>query len=335
MLYYLLIMTKKAAHSLSKYYFGIIGAYVIWAAAGPVIRLTLRSVPPFTFLFIRLLIVCVLVLPYTIYQLKQSAIVRNDYFKIVWLGIFAQTSLIFIFLGFKYTTALEGTIIGMLGPILSVAAGHYFYHEKIDWHVKIGLSTAILGTLFVAFEPYLTSRTISHEVELRMLGNFFIILYSLSFLLYIIWSKISLGINSDNTKRTLRFIHIKTMRRHYSPLLLMSLSFYVGLVSFIPLSIMELMGWFGPVSFNLSQLHLTPVLGILYMSVLSSIVAYYLFEWGLTKVAVKDTAIFSYLQPVFALPFAYALLGEVPNQYMLLGAAIIALGVLIAEDHKS
>ncbi len=328
-------MTKKAAHSLSAYFYGIILAYIIWAGAGPVIRLTLQSVPPFTFLFLRLMIVCLLILPYTIYQLKQTSIAKADYLKILLLGIFGQTSLIFIFLGFKYTTALEGTLIGMLGPILSVAAGHYYYHEKIDWHIKLGLLIAALGTMFVAFEPYLTSRTISHEVELRMLGNFFVVLYSLSFLLYIIWSKITLGINTNNTKRTLKFIHIKPMRGHYPPLLLMSLSFYVGFMSFIPLSFLEMMGYFGPVHFSLYHLSAGPIAGILYMSVLSSIAAYYLFEWGLTKVEVKDTAIFSYMQPVFALPFAYILLGEIPNNIMVLGAAVIAMGVLIAEDNKS
>jgi len=328
-------MAKKAAHSLSEYYFGIIVAYVIWAAAGPVIKLTLQTVPPFTFLFLRLLIVCVLVLPYTIYTVKRSAIAKSDYLKIILLGIFGQTSLILIFLGFKYTTALEGTIIGMLGPILAVAAGHYFYKEKVDWHIKLGLLIATLGTLFVAFEPFLETHVITHDVKLRIMGNFFVILYSLSFLLYIIWSKITLGINSENTKRTLRFIHIKPMRKHYSPLLLMSLSFYVGLASFIPMAILEVAGYLGPVNFSIYKLSAVPIMGILYMAIFSSIAAYYLFEWGLTKVEIKDTAIFSYMQPVFTLPFAYMLLGEVPNNLMLIGAAVIALGVLIAEEKKS
>ena len=328
-------MAKKAARSLSQYYFGIIAAYVIWAAAGPVIKLTLQTVPPFTFLFLRLLIVCILVLPYTIYLIKKSAIVKSDYLKIILLGIFGQTSLIFIFLGFKYTTALDASIIGMMGPILAVAAGHYLYKEKVDWHIKLGLLIALIGTLFVAFEPYLDTHIITHDVKMRMLGNFYVIVYSLSFLLYIIWSKITLGIDSGNIKRTLKLIHIKPMKRHYSPLLLMSLTFYVGLASFAPMSVLEIAGYFGPVSFRMSELSAVPIMGILYMAVLSSIAAYYLFEWGLTKVEVKDTAIFSYLQPVFTLPFAYMLLGEIPNKLMLIGAGIIALGVLIAEDRKS
>ncbi len=334
-MYYLLVMIKRSAPSLSAHYSAIIIAYVIWAAAGPVIKLTGQTVPPYTFLFLRLLIVCVLIFPYTYRLLKTSSIVKQDYFKILLLGIFSQTSLILVFVGLEYTTAIDATIISMLGPILSVLAGHYFYHEKINNHVKLGMVVATLGTLFVAVEPILNNRSFSHDAELRVFGNLLIVAYSLSFLLHIIWSKITMGINSDNIKRTLKFIHVKPMKKRYSPMLIMSLSFYVGLLTFIPLAVLEMGGYFGPVSFSLSSLTLGPILGIVYMSVFSSIVAYYLFEWSLTKIEIKDTALFSYLQPVFTLPFAYILLKELPNQYMLFGIAVIALGVLIAEEKKS
>lgn len=329
------IMLKKSAHSLSPYYFAIIITYIIWAAAGPVIKLTVEQVPPFTFLFLRFLIVCVLLLPYTYYLIKNNGIAKSDYLKIFILGVFAQTSLILLFIGYQYTTALEGTIISMLGPILSVIAGHYFYHEKIDWRVKLGLILAALGTLFVAIEPLLESRVISHAIELRIFGNLMVILYSISFLLYIIWSKITLGINSDKIKRTLKLIHIKPMKKHYSPMLLTSLTFYVGLVTIMPMFLLENTGFLGPVTFSFQHISLISIIGILYMSLFSSILAYFLFEWSLTKIEIKDTALFSYLQPVFTLPFAYILLREIPNQYMVAGALIIALGVLIAEDKKS
>ena len=334
-LYYLLIMKKKAAHPLAQYYLAVIASYLIWGGAGPVIKLTLQYIPPFTFLFLRLLIVCILVFPYTYYLLRSSSIAKKDYLKIVLLGIFSQTSLILIFLGYKYTTALEGVMVGMLGPVLSVAAGHYFYHEKADWHIRLGLGIAVLGTFFIAFEPLTQSGLTGIDAKQRLLGNLLIICYSLSFLLYIIWSKISLGLSSDATKKALKFIHIKPMKKHYSPLLLMSLSFYVGLISFLPMSLLEITGFFGPVNFSFQNLSITPWLGILYMAILSSIAAYYLFEWGLTKIQIKDTAIFSYLHPVFALPFAYWLLRELPSTYMLIGAGIIAVGIAIAELEKS
>jgi len=334
-MYHLDTMPKKPAHSLTAYYFSLIIAYVIWAAAGPVIKLTVESVPPFTFLFLRLLVVCILVLPYTWRLLKTTSVIKKDYLKIFVLGVFSQSSLMLLFLGYKYTTVLDAVFIGMLGTILSVVAGHYLYNEKVDWNVKLGLLLATLGTLFVAIEPILQAKSIAHDIQMRLLGNLLVIAYSVLWVLYIVWSKLTMGINSANMKRTLKLLHIKPMKKHYSPVLLVSLSFYIGLLTVIPMALLEMAGFFGPISFSISQIALVPALGILYMAVFSSIIAYYLFEWSLEKIEVKDTALFGYLQTVFTIPFAYILLREIPNKYMLIGALVIALGVLIAEQKKS
>ncbi len=326
---------KLPKDSLTPYYLAILLTYLIWGGAAPVIKLTLQYIPPFTFLFFRFLIVCLAILPHTILLLKANSIDRRDYFKVFLLGFFSQTSLILIFIGLQYTSALEGVLIGILGTILSVYAGHYFYKEKIDWHIKLGLLIAVIGTLFIALEPLLQAKTASHAVELKVMGNLFIVAYSLSFLLYIVWSKMSMGINSAKIKRSLKLIHMRPMKKKYSPILLMSISFYVGFITFIPLALLENLGYLGASKFSITDITLVPAMGILYMALLSSLVAYFAFEWGLSKVEVKDTAIFSYLQPVFALPFAYLLLREMPNQYMLLGVFIIAVGVAIAESKKS
>ena len=219
--------------------------------------------------------------------------------------------------------------------MLSVWAGHFFYKERIELNIKLGLAIATLGTIFVALEPILTEAHLTVEVEKRIFGNFMVILNNLSFLLYIIWSKISMGQSNVMIKKSLKYIHMKPMTKSYSPILLTSLSFYIGLITFIPFSLLELGGYFGPVSFSLIGLSAIPVVGILFMAIFSSIVAYYLFEWSLTKVSVKETAVFSYLQPIFTLPFAYWLLRELPNTNMMIGCIIIAFGVMIAEIKKS
>ena len=145
----------------------------------------------------------------------------------------------------------------------------------------------------------------------------------------------SLGIKSPALNKTLRFWHLKPMKHTYPATMLMILTFYVGLATFIPLVILENFGAFGPQNFSFSSITIIPALGILYMALVSSWVAYVAFEWGLTKVEVKETAIFSYLQPVFTVPIAFLLLGEVPTNPMVWGSVIIAIGVTIAELKKA
>lgn len=317
-----------------KHYTAIIIAYLIWAAAGPIIKLTLNSVPVFTFLLFRFLIVCCALLPYLYIQLKKIHIHPSDLGKIIILGLLSQSSLVLIFYGFKYTSALDATLIGVMGPILAVAAGHYLYREKINKNIKLGLGVATLGTLYIAIEPLFELQTNNHLAELRLLGNGFVILYTLAFLLYMIWSKMMLGKSSKPMLRTLKYLHIKPMKRHYSATLLTALTFYVGLLTFIPFVILENMGYLGFETFDIKLLGIVPVLGILYMALLSSIVAYTLFEWGLEKVDVKDTAILSYLAPLLTAPFAFIILGEVPTTYMVIGGLTLALGVYLAEKHS-
>lgn len=316
-------------------YAALLVANVIWSAANPVIKLTLQYIPLFSFLFLRFSIVCLILLPFVIMELKKNPVDLRDVPNIILLGIFDQTAIVLVFAGLKYTTSLDGAIIGVLAPLLAIAAGHYFYKEKIDSHIKTGVILATLGTLFIVIEPILVDKHVDVESSKRLLGNILVLLYTLSFLVYIIWLKISLGQKTLTIKRSLQFMHLKPMRKAYPAPLLTALSFYVALAIFTPLVIFEQFGVFGPVAFTYQSLTLTPILGVLYMALLSSIVAYMCFNWALKASSVGDTAIFGYLAPIFTLPFAYVLLGEKPTPVMLVGAAIIAVGVVIAERKKA
>lgn len=304
---------------------------LIWAAAVPVIKLTLDYIPPLTFLFVRFLIVGIVLLPFVVLQLNKYKIHKDDLSKILILGLASQTSLALIFMGLKYTSALDTAIIGVLGPLLSMVAGNYFFKDRMNDKIKLGILLAGFGSLIVVIEPILMG---SDGVPIlnRVFGNFLVILYNLSFLLYVIWSKISLGQSTKNVKKALSFLHMKPMKNKYPATMLMSLAFYVGLITLVPLAIVENLGFFGSqVAYDLSNLGKTPILGILYMALISSIIAYFAFEWALNKVTVTETAILGYLSPIFTIPFAYLLLREVPTKYNLLGGFIIAVGIVLAE----
>ena len=52
----------------------LLGATAIWAVAGPVIKLTLYHLPVVSFLFLRLLIVCVIMLPFIAMELQRTKV---------------------------------------------------------------------------------------------------------------------------------------------------------------------------------------------------------------------------------------------------------------------
>jgi drug/metabolite transporter (DMT)-like permease len=311
-------------------YIGLIISYLIWAAATPIIKLTLDFIPPYTFLFLRFLLVGIILLPYVIYLLQVTKVAKQDYLNIALLGIFSQSSLIILFVALKHTTSLDVAIIGILGPLLSMVAGHYFYKDKINTLVKVGTGITLFGALIVTMEPLLITSSPGETVHAlqRFYGNLLILVYNLSFLLYVIWAKISLGQTPRILKKALGYIHLKPMTKEYPAELTTSLAFYVGLMTMIPAAIVENLTQ-APIDFM--GMGVKPIIGLLYMAVFSSIIAYFAFQRSLDNVTLSDTALMAYTQPLLTLPFAYLLLRELPNAGMIIGSIVIFAGVVVAE----
>lgn len=322
---------NKLPHNLLKGYVFILITTIIWASAGPIIKYTLDYMPPLTFLFLRFLIACAILLPYTIYEIQKVKVNPKDYFNFLLLGIFSQTSLALIFIALKYSTSIDNAVIGILGSILSVAAGSYFYKDKVNSYTKKGLLLASVGTLVVVLEPILNDGN-DTKISERLFGNFLLLLYNVAWVAYVVWSKMSMGERSKLLKKTLSFVHLKPMTKNYPPTLITALTMFVGLFTIAPLSIVEMFGGFGNTQyFNIFEISRQSMLGILYMALLSSLGAYILYQKALEYVKITDMAFFHYLSPLFTFPVAYLILGETPNQFVILGAFLIAIGVYIAE----
>jgi drug/metabolite transporter (DMT)-like permease len=311
---------------------GFLVVNLIWGAASPIIKYTLGFIPPFTFLFLRLLIACILMLPYVIVKLTEEKINKKDYFNFFLLGLFAQSSLAITFVALEYTSALDATVISVITGALIIYAGHYFYKEKVNKLINIGLVLTLVGTLIVVVEPLLTGVSNHIPVYERIIGNVLAFIYNLTWVVYVIWSKMCSSKEKPKLlKKTLSFIHIKPMTKTYSPTLTVAITFYVGLLTLIPLALLENFGSPGTTNFTILTIDFRGILGLLYMAIFSSIVAFSLNQWALENGRVSDSAIFGYLGPVFAFPIAFLLLGEVPTFFLILGIIVIASGVIIAE----
>jgi drug/metabolite transporter (DMT)-like permease len=311
---------------------GFLVASLIWGATGPIIKYTLGFIPPFTFLFLRLLIVCIIVLPYVVVKLTEEKINKKDYFNFFLLGLFAQSSLAIVFVALKYTSALDSTIISVITSVLIIYAGHYFYKEKVNKLINIGLVLTLFGTFIVVVKPFLTGASNHIPIYERVVGNVLAFIYNLTWVVYIIWSKMCSSKEKPKLlKKTLSFIHIRPMSKTYSPTLTVAITFYVGLSTLIPMALLENFGFFGATNFSILTIDFRGILGLLYMSIFSSIVAFSLNQWALENGRISDSAILGYLGPVVSFPIAFLLLGEVPTPSLILSAIVIACGVIIAE----
>jgi drug/metabolite transporter (DMT)-like permease len=288
-----------------KAYLALLLTAAIWGIAGPVIKYTLYFLPPFTFLFYRFLMVSLFSLPFLLYLWKKSQINLSDLPKLFLLGLMSTTiNLSLIFLGFERTTALDGTLLSSITPIFIVIGGALLFKDKVTKLEKVGLLVVLFGALITVIQPLLEKGAFAQE---NLLGNLLILIAGLQWTAYVLLAK-------DDLKR-------------HSPLVLTVSAGLVGLLTFLPLACLEQGGlilesnWLNPNAFW----------GVFYMAILSYLLAYFLYNFGISKIEVSEAAIFSYLQPVFAAPFAVFWLKETITFPFLLGAGIIFLGVVLSE----
>ena len=287
-------------------YLALLITSAIWGVAVVVIKYTLDFIDPLSFLFWRFLISSLVLLPFFIISLKKHPLSKKDLPKLFLLGTLSTTiTLYLLFWGMKYTTAIDVSIISVLGPIMIVFAGSHFLHEKITRREKIGLSVAIFGALIAVIEPLLKRN--NHPQAL--FGNLLVFLSYLAWIIYIILYK------KDSFK--------------YHPLVITFFNFFSGLLTLTPLFLIH------QLTTNNYQLTILPsteaLPGILYMSLLSSCIAYFTYNLGFSLIEASEATLFDYLKPIFTAPLAFFWLGEKASLPFLIGAVFITIGVVINE----
>jgi drug/metabolite transporter (DMT)-like permease len=119
----------------------------------------------------------------------------------------------------------------------------------------------------------------------------------------------------------------KIIFKKYNPLTITFWAFLISSCSFLPLS-----GWEYIANPNL--FHSIPASGIwsvAYGAILSSLVAYCLFAYGISKIKASDASMFAYIDPVIGTILSYTLLSEPITRYFILGAVFIFTGIFMAE----
>lgn len=301
-------------------------ATIIWALAPAVVKYTLEGIDPFPFLFLRYLVIAIICSPILYKILKRNNFSSYDKMNLVIFSLLGQTSLILFFIGIDKTTAIDSIIIALASPLISIAAGHYFYKEKLNFFKELGIILATIGTLLVIIQPMFASK-IDKSVNERIFGNLYILLYQITSTMWLVYSKFLFGKNSIFLVKIFKYFKINLHKKPYKVFDFSFISFYFGFLTFIPLIFFDLSKY----TTQIYNLELDKILGILYMAIFSTVLGYYLYALAQSKLSVTDVSIFSYISPLFSIPAAYFILNETPNYYALIGISVIALGLFIAQ----
>lgn len=258
--------------------------------------------------FLRFSLASLLIAPFFLLETKKIKISKQDLPKLIGVGIFAITlNITFFFEGIQRTTVINASALTLIIPLLSVLLGWIFLKEKIYLINLTGIFAGLLGALIIIQIPEII---FGNYAPKELIGNILLILASSC---WVVGSVISRG-----------------LLKKYSSLVVTSTAFMVGVVTFFLPAAKEYIqnpSWVN----NVTVLGL---LGLIYMTLLSSISAYFLFEWGLAKTSVNRANLFQYIEPFIAASLAIMILGEQVTMPFILGAILITAGVYLGTLSK-
>ena len=210
-------------------------------------------------------------------------------------------------MGLDNTTVLDLTLIGIIGPIVVLLGGALFFHEHITKREKVGITIVLIGVLLNSLFPIIKSEGIRLTANILLLS-------------YLVADSSSILI----AKKLSRY-NIKSAN-------LTNLAFIIGALTLLPVTII-IYGW-TDFYLQISTLPLKYHLGVWYMAIFSGSIAYYLFVRAQKSIEVSEAVLFNYLQPIVTIPLAIIWLNERLSTSFILGAIIIAIGLIIAGYKK-
>ena len=204
--------------------------------------------------------------------------------------------------GISLTSAVNGSIIMTLTPVLVLMWAAVLIGEKITRTKIIGIFLGLVGAMIIFYQP--DAMLMSGDRR----GDALILINGASYSCYLVL--------------------VKPLMKKYRPMTVVTWVFTLAIIFVLPVGFSELVS----VEFN----SLPPEVwwSMAYAIVIVTVVVYFLNAWTLVKVNSSVVGAFIYLQPIFATGTAILFFGEIFLLKHLLAAAFVFSGVWLVTMAK-
>ena len=284
-------------------YFLAVAATVIWAGNFMVARALNQDILPFGLAFWRWAIAVATLAPFTVQSTVEDWKLVQKYLPYLTvsalLGVTTFNTLIYI--AGHTTQALNMALIATSSPIFIVLMSRLFYGETISLTRAAGMMVVVGGVLMLIAGGSL-ERLLSISFAI---GDLYMLLAAIAFAGYTML-----------VKRKPPNLRMTTFTLCTFSLGLLFLSPFYALESWI----------YHPVAFNV------PIaLALLYVGVLSSVVAFLAWNGAIALIGPSRTALIYYLIPVFSGIAAWLFLGEAISLVHIFSTLAIVCGIIITN----
>lgn len=271
---------------------------VLSGSTAAVMKLGIVSVPPLSFAFLRFLIAAIIILPFFI---------RKGSLKTIWkllpFSVLGSLNIFFFVLGLKNTTATIAQLLYAFVPLLSALILYFLYKDRLSQKKTIGVFIGFIGVLMVVLLPLIEE---GERFSGDLLGNLVVSFAVICWSFYLVLSKRKL--------------------ESFSPFSITSAFIFTTCLLLSPFFAFEAIqnpNWW-------HQVTIPSVLSLVYVGTVSTIIIYLLNQY----IVKHGGAIFAFIQffliPISAFLSAFVLLGEQLTVGLLIGGAVVLLGVYIA-----
>lgn len=284
---------------------GYVAAVLCWALSAGVYvaaKWVAPEMPPWALCFWRLAIAGAVLVPLVRHDLAAiGATIRArplDLLLIGGLGLAITQG--FIYVGLGGTSAINAGLIIALMPLVTMVLARFVLGEGLSLGQGAGAAVAFVGMAVIVVHGDLAAllRLEVSEGELWIVGA------AVAFALYTV------------LLRRARFD-------------LPRLPLLVALIAAAAIVALPIYAWEIPQD-ERTALDARGMLALAYVAIPGGAGMYYLFNWSVESLGAARAGSFLYLQAVFIAVLAWLLLGESLHVYHFAGAALIALGVLLA-----
>jgi drug/metabolite transporter (DMT)-like permease len=283
-------------------YLAVLMAHIIWGANFVVAKLALNEFPVMTLAFLRFGLAVILIFPFLFkLNVERAKINVADIPKLVFAGLFITTINISLFYeGLQRTDAINAAVLHLTIPMLSLFVGWWFLKEKVYWINIVGIMLGLIGALGIIGIPVILTGSFATS---NMVGNIIILLSCITFVI--------------------GAIVMKDLLKKYDPLVLNVIIFAIGALTFVFPAYLDYVNnpeW-------VSNVSILGFLSLIYITLLSTITAFFLLSWGLKRMSITHAHIFQYIEPAVAATLAVQLLGERISYSFIVGTCLVVLGV--------
>jgi len=287
-------------------YSGLVFTMFVWGLAWPVGRLLATNLPPVSIAAIRYAVVIPVLFAILWFREGSFKIERSWIPTLVVMGVLNTTLYqIFFLYGVKYAAASDDSLVIGIGPVLIAIMASFVLKERLTWTKILGFASGLAGIITISI---LSPNT---QVLNRPLGVTLVFGGATAYALYTVLLRRFLSKN-----------HADNRGPQQSSLSILSWISLFGWFFLIPLSLLE-----APWTYSWDA---GSWLGILYLAILSTVVGYFLYIEGVSKIGAGRSGVFTNLVPVFGV-LTSVLIGENLSPWTAVSFLLIFAGVLLVN----